>query len=160
MKIESVTHNNHKRVFEVVLERRAYEFPYARCDVLPTTSDPIRGISIDPELGNEGFVYVLASGAEGTVLADWVLELNRDPDAIRELILYTLSSKAQAAIEGSGLSKRAVARRLGTSMSQLLRLLDHRNRTKSIWKMIELLWVLGLRVHVDVTERDPVSTSA
>ena len=66
-------------------------FPYAKSDPRPTPSDRVRVVEVDPELGREGFTYRLESGAEGTVHIEQVLEYNRDPTYIRELLLYRLT---------------------------------------------------------------------
>jgi hypothetical protein len=55
------------------------------------------------------------------------LEYNRDPNYLRDLMLYKLTIEAQRRIAGSPLSKREIIRRLGTSTTQLYRLLDQTN---------------------------------
>ncbi len=54
---------------------------------------------------------------------------------------------------------REVARRLGTSPTQLSRLLDLTNYTKSLRQLLGLLVVLGCDVDVAVTERAPRAAS-
>ncbi len=88
MKIEGVRGNNRRRAFEVALPGRGtLFFPYARSDPPPSPEDPIVSLFVDPELGNEGLTYRLRSGQEGSVLADHVLEYNRDPSYMRDLLL-------------------------------------------------------------------------
>ncbi|MBI2369746.1 MAG: hypothetical protein HYV08_05825 [Deltaproteobacteria bacterium] len=53
-----------------------------------------------------------------------VLEYNRDPNYLRDLLLYRLTLEAQRRINASPPSKREIIRRLGTSAAQLYRLLD------------------------------------
>ncbi len=125
-------------------------FPYAKSDPRPTPSDRVRVVEVDPELGREGFTYRLESGAEGTVHIEQVLEYNRDPTYIRELLLYRLTLEAQRRLEVSPLSKREVIRRLGTSATQLYRLLDQTNTRKSIDKLLSLLEVLDCEVDLVV----------
>ena len=108
---------------------------------------------VDPELGREGFTYRLASGAEGSVHVDAVLEYNEDPSFMAELALYRLTQEARERFETSGLSVREVARWLGTSPAQLYRLLDPTNYAKSMRQLVALLYVLGCEVNVRVTER-------
>ena len=50
---------------------------------------------VDRELGGEGFSYELLSGKTGTVHAEQVLEYNRDPNYVRDLMLYKLTVEAQ-----------------------------------------------------------------
>ena len=70
-------------------------------------------VIVDEELGREGFVYTLASGVEGTIHIEQVLEYNQDPGYLRELLLYKLTIEAQERVEGSALSKREIIRRSG-----------------------------------------------
>ncbi len=80
--------NNRRTVFEVILASKRLVFPFTKLDVQPTADDPIANLYVDPELGAEGFTYVLKSGREGTVHDEDVLEYNRDPTYLRDLLLY------------------------------------------------------------------------
>jgi len=153
MKVESVFTNAHKRCFEVALTDRAYDFPYVKCDPAPSGRDPVTSVAVDPEIGQEGFTYVLRSGAEGTVLVDQVLEYNRDPAYFRDALVYDLTLQAQARVETSGLSKREIIRRLNTSATQFYRLLDQTNQAKTVDQMLRLLAVLDCDVKVEVVAR-------
>lgn len=151
MKIERVRGNNRRRAFEVTLPGRGtLFFPYARSDPPPSPEDPIVSLFIDPELGNEGLTYRLRSGQEGSVLADHVLEYNRDPSYMRDLLLHQLTVEAKKRLDVSGLGMREVARRLSTSPAQLYRLLDTTNYRKTVDRMLELLAVLDADVRVEV----------
>ena len=150
MKITSVTANNRKRAFEVKTRRGQWPFPYSKAELAPTPSDPLVELYIDPELGREGFTYLLASGAEGSVHIDHVLDYNEEPGYMRDLLLYNLTVEALERIEASPLSKREIIRRLGTSPAQFYRLLDTTNYRKSIDKMLALLQVLDCEVEVIV----------
>jgi len=79
-----------------------------------------------------------------------VLEFNRDPQYMAELLLYKLSIEAKSHLATSGLSNREVIRRLGTSASQYYRLLDPAYTKKSIGQMLCLLQLLGCEVDVVV----------
>lgn len=150
MKITTVTANNRKRAFEVKTRRGQWLFPYSKAEPEPTTSDPLVELYIDPELGREGFTYLLASGAEGSVLVDHVLDYNEEPGYMRDLLLYNLTVEALERIEASPLSKREIIRRLGTSPAQFYRLIDPTNYRKSVDKMLALLQVLDCEVEVIV----------
>jgi len=106
----------------------------------------VRRIAVDKDLAREGFTYVLESGREGTVHVEQVLEYNQDPSYLRDLLLYKLTIEAQKRIEASPLSRREVVRRLGTSASQLYRLLDQTNYGKSVDQLLTLLQVLDCDV--------------
>jgi hypothetical protein len=153
MKILSVVANNRKHLFEVRTRRQAFVFPYAKADPGPSADDRIMDVFVDPEFGREAFTYRLASGAEGTVHIDSVLEYNEDPAYMADLALYRLTQAAHAQLEKSGLSVREVARSLGTSPTQLYRLLDTTNYTKSLRQLMALLNLLGCDVDVAVKER-------
>ncbi len=159
MKIMAVVPNNRRRQFELRTRKDEYVFPYAQSAPPPTSDDPVSDVRVDPELGREGFTYRLASGAEGSVHIDAVLEYNRDPAYLADLALYRLSIQARERFDSSGLSAREVARRLGTSTTQLYRLLDPTNYTKSVRQLLALLNVLGYNVDVSITERPPRAAS-
>jgi hypothetical protein len=153
MKITNVTANNRRRAFEVATRTKHYLFPYARLEIRPSRDNPICRVYVDRELDGEGFTYELASGAEGTVHLDHVLEYNRDPRYMRDLMLYRLTLLAQDRIKESGLSKREVIRRLQTSPAQLYRLLDQTNYRKSIDQLMRLLHVLDCEVEFAVKSK-------
>ncbi len=153
MKIQSVVANNRRRAFEVHTRRETFAFPYSEAAPAPSSSDRIAEVYVDPELGREGFTYRLASGVEGSVHLDSVLEYNTDPSYMAELTLYRLTLEAEKRFESSGLSAREVARLLGTSPTQLYRLLDPTNYGKSLKQLVALLYLLGAEVEVEVKNR-------
>lgn len=153
MKILGVESNNRKHVFEVRTSRETLMFPYAKTIPAPTSTDRIIKVFVDPELGREAFTYVLSSGAEGSVHIDSVLEYNEDPSYMAELAMYRLTQEARDRFERSGLSAREVSRWLGTSPTQLYRLLEPTNYTKSLRQLISLLYLLGAEVEVAVRDR-------
>lgn len=155
MKISGVKANNRKRLFEVRTRGREYAFPYSRTQPAVADGDRVCEVRVDAELGREGFTYSLTSGLEGSVHVDAVLEYNEDPSTLANLLLYRLSMRARQELDDSSLSAREVARRLGTSASQLYRLLDPANESKSLSQLLALLHVLGCRVDVAVTSPAP-----
>lgn len=150
MKIRSVKTNNRKKSFEVKTHSKTLSYPYAKADPKPSASDPVVRAVVDKELGREGFIYVLESGQEGTIHVEQVLEYNQDPAYLRDLLLYKLTIEAQKRLEASGLSKREIVRRLGTSATQLYRLLDQTNYRKSVDQVLNLLHVLDCDVDLIV----------
>jgi hypothetical protein len=153
VKIASVKANNRRRAFEVTCAKGDFTFPYEKADPRPSRDNPIIDLFIDPEVGNEGFSYVLASGADGCVLLDWVFDYNEEPGYMRDLLLYNLTLQAQKRLEATSLSKREIIRRLGTSPAQFYRLIDQTNYRKSVDKMLSLLQVLGCEVDLVVRDR-------
>jgi hypothetical protein len=153
MKISQVVPNNRRRAFEVRVRAKVYVFPYAIARPMPTKKDPLRRVWIDVDLGGEGFSYALESGAEGTVHIDHVLEYNRDPNYVTDMLLYKLTLEAQRRVERSPLSTRELIRRMGTSATQFYRLLDQTNYRKSVRQMLSLLHLLHCEVDFVVRER-------
>jgi hypothetical protein len=153
MKIKTVVPNNRKRAFEIGTSRRMFLFPYVKAHPTPTAADPIAEVFVDGELGREAFTYRLSAGQEGSVHIDQVLEYNQDPGYLRDLLLYRLTVEARRRVEESGLSRREIIRRLGTSPAQFYRLLDPTNRRKSVDKVLFLLHVLDCDVELVVREK-------
>lgn len=150
MKITSVAANGRRKAFEVRLRGACYWFPYARCRPSPSAADPVAEVFVDPELAREGFTFRLKSGAEGTVHLDQVLDYNKDPSYLRDMLLYRLTLTAQKRVAAGHLSKRELIRRLATSPAQLYRLLDQTNYAKSVDQMLRLLSILDCQVELVV----------
>lgn len=153
MKIIAVTANNRTKAFEVKTRKQTFPLPYVRVKPAPSRENRVREVWVDREIGNEGFTYVLESGAEGTVHVDQVLEYNEDPTYLRDQLLYRLTIEAQDRVAASKLSKREIIRRLGTSASQFYRVLDETNYTKSVGQLLALLHILGCEVDFTVRRR-------
>jgi hypothetical protein len=150
MKIKSVCCDNRRKAFNVATAGQTYWLPYAKVHHQPSKDDPVTRVYVDAELGHEAFTYELASGREGTVHIEQVLDYNRDPRYLRDLLVYKLTLAAREQIKTNPLSKRELIRRLGTSPAQLYRLLDPTNYTKSLDQLTALLSVLDCEVDVVV----------
>jgi plasmid maintenance system antidote protein VapI len=72
---------------------------------------------------------------------------------MRDLLLYRLTIEAQERVETSSLSKRELARRLKTSLTQIYRLLDQKNYRKTVDQVLRLLRVLDCDVDFVVKAR-------
>jgi hypothetical protein len=153
MKIKSVKINNKRKDFEVRASGKTYAFPYVKARPSPTSGDPVARAYVDKEIGGEGFTYELRSGKTGTVHVEQILEYNRDPNYLRDLMLYKLTLEAQRRIAESPLSKREIVRRLGTSATQLYRLLDQTNYKKSVDQLVSLLQLLECEVDLVVRKK-------
>jgi hypothetical protein len=150
VKIERVRANNRKKAFEIETTEGSYSFPYARLSVQPSRADRVREVFPDQETGAEAFTYRLESGVEDTIHLDAVLEYNQDPALLNELLLHRLTLRVREAVAESGLSKREMIRRLGTSPSQFYRLLDPAYYGKSTGQLLALLRILGYRAEIVV----------
>ena len=115
-----------------------------------------RVVEVGPEseIGGEGFTYRLADGSEDTIHLDAVLEYNREPGYMKEVLLHRLTVEVLDALDESRVSVRELIRRLGTSPSQFYRLLDTTNTSKSVGQMVELLHLLGRDVDLVVRRRE------
>ena len=81
----------------------------------------------------------------------------QNPGLLNELLLYRPTVQARDAVEESGLSKREMIRRLGTSPSQFYRLLDPTYYGKSVGQLIGLFSILGIKcVAASMGSGDPV----
>lgn len=161
MKLRGVRVNNHKRQIE--LETRSgkvFPVPFAKLEPRPTPTDRVAEAYVDRELGSEGISYRLESGADGSVHVDHALEYNRDPGYLADLLIHKLTVEAGKRVQASGLSRRELARRLGTSVAQLYRLLDPANTRKSFAQLVALLEVLDCEVQVTVRPRTAASHAA
>jgi hypothetical protein len=150
VKIRTVKANNRRKAFEVGTTNKTHVMPFAKVSPRPTAADPIARIFVDNELAREGFTFVLASGREGAVHIEQVLEYNQDPGHLRDLLLYKLTVEAQKRVQASRLSKREIIRRLHTSATQFYRLLDQTNTSKSVDQVLSLLHVLDCDVDLVV----------
>lgn len=154
MKVRKVIANNRKAQLELTTySGQTYPFPYVKLDPRPSVRDRVAEVYVDDELGREGVTYVLSSGAEGSVHMEHALEYNEDPAHLSALLLHRLTVEARARLDKSGLSRREIARRLGTSVPQLYRLLDTANTQKSMRQLIDLLHVLGFEVELRIKNR-------
>ena len=86
----------------------------------------------------------------GSVPIEAFWEYNRDPDYRREIELYKLTVTAISLVKASNLSKRFICRQMGTSLSQLSRLLDLTNQKKTIDQMLRLITILGADFEIKV----------
>jgi len=154
MTIANVISNARKKEFEVQTTEREFSFPFAKLRLIPSKEDPIVEVYPDDELGREAFTYRLSSGAEDTVHLDAVLEVNMDPDYLRDLMLHKLTIEAKKGLKASDLGTRQIARQLGTSPAQVYRLLDPENRGKSFGQLLYLLYMVDRKVDLIVSPKD------
>lgn len=154
MKIKGVALNNRKAQLELTVRSgKVFPIAFARLDPRPSSKDRISRVYVDKELGNEAVTYVLQSGAEGSVHIDHALEYNQDPGYLADILIYKLTVEARRRAEESGVSRRELARRLGTSVPQLYRLLDPTNTRKSLGQLVALLHLLDCEVDFVVNPR-------
>ena len=151
MKVRNVVANLRKKQLELTVSSGAvFPMPFAKLRPRPTAGDPIVDVYVDPEFAREGVTYTLASKKAGSVLLDHALYYNRDPGYLADLALYELTCEARDQVARSGLSRRELARRLGTSVPQIYRLLDQTYYGKSFRQIVSLFQALDCDVHFTV----------
>lgn len=160
MRITKVVPNNRKRAFEVHTRGKAHTLPYAILKPTPTRDNRVVEAQVDEDMGGEGFVYCLSSGEQGAIHIDHVLEYNRDPAYMADLVFYKLTLGAQKAVKESGLGVREIIRRLGTSPAQFYRLLDQTNYTKSMRQLLALLHILNYEIDLVLRTQPAPAPSA
>ena len=148
MKIQRVFSNARKKCFVIETKSGIYEFPFSALELKPSKQNPVLEVFADSELAKEAFTYRLLDKEEDSILMDQVLYLNKDPEILRRDLLYKLSIEAQKEVKQSGITKRALARRLNISPSNLYRLLDQTSYGKTIDQMIKLLLALGRQIEL------------
>ncbi len=149
MKIKKILLNNRKKTFEIYAEKDYYEYPYSQLHLLHTEQNLISETFIDKELDREGFICRLKSGKEVTIHLDQVLEYNKDPEYLRQMLLYKLTLKAQKLLKEKKVSKREIIRHLNTSPTQFYRLMDQTFYHKTIDQMVKLLNALDCLVELE-----------
>jgi DNA-binding TFAR19-related protein (PDSD5 family) len=158
--VRSVEFNNRRRDFTVGVGTASYRLPYSRLATPLPVGEHVTSAFVDPEIANEGFTYSTGAGREGTVHVEQVLEYNRDPEYLRESLLYALTLAAQRRLARVTLSRRELARRIGSSPTQLYRLLDATNTRKSVDRMLTLLSALDCEVDMRVRPRHASTAGA
>ena len=149
MKLRGVRVNNRKRQIELETRSgRVFPVPFTKLEPRPTPTDRVAEAYVDRELASEAVTYRLESVADGP--HRHALEYNRDPGYLADLLIHKLTVEAGTRVQASGLSRRELARRLGTSVAQLYRLLDPANTRKSFAQLVALLDVLDCAVEVTV----------
>lgn len=141
----------HKRFKKVCLDnkKRVFHLEYAsglkiEC---PYSALRIRGKVVeaapDDEAGRHSFYFVLDNGKKDFVPFDQPLHIVQNPEYMKQRTLYEVTKQLNEFIQREKVSKRELCRRLGTSLSQLSRLLDTTNYKKELSRLIELAAMLN-----------------
>lgn len=139
-KFKKAEFNNKKRLFNL-------EYTSGLKLACPYFSLGIKGKVIeagpDAEVGGHSFYFVLENGKKDYVPFDQPLHIAQNPEYVREQTLYQMTKRLNEFIKEESVSKRELARRLGTSMSQLARLLDTTNYKKELSRLIQIAAMLN-----------------
>lgn len=132
--------DNRKRVFHLeYTSNLKLECPYSALGIRGGVLES----GLDEETGGHSFYFVLENGKKDYVPYDQPLHIVQHPEYVRQHTLYEVTKQLNQFIEREKVPKRELARRLGTSLSQLARLLDTTNYKKELSRLIELAAMLN-----------------
>jgi DNA-binding Xre family transcriptional regulator len=137
-KFKKVEFDNKKRVFHYTSGLKL-ECPYSSLKI----KDKVVDAGPDPEVRGHSFFFTLENGKIDYVPYDQPLHIVQNPDYVREQTLYEMTKQLKEFVLKAKISKRELARRLHTSMSQLNRLLDTTNYNKDLSRLIEIAAILN-----------------
>lgn len=139
-KFKKVGFDNKKRVFHLEYTTGLkIDCPYSALCI----RDKVIEAGPDPEVGRHSFYFTLNNGKTDYVPYDQPLHIVQNPEYVRENTLYEMTALLNRLIKESKVPKRELARRLGTSLSQLARLLDTTNYKKELSRLIEIAAMLN-----------------
>lgn len=139
-KFKTVEFDNKKKVFYLkYTSGLKVECPYSALKI----RNKVIEAAPDLEVGKHSFYFVLENGKKEFVPYDQPLHIVQNPEYVKQTTLYTITKQLNEFIQKSKISKRELARRLGTSLSQLSRLLDTTNYKKELSRLVELAAILN-----------------
>ena len=156
MKILAVVANNRKHAFEVRTCRGTLTFPYAKVTPAPDGNkrSDRRCVCRSGAWGEKASHTSSPRVRREASISIRFWSTTKIPPTWQNSTMYRLTQEAKDLwFEASERSARDVARWLGTSPTQLYRLLDPTNYAKSLRQLISLLYLLGAEVEVEVKDR-------
>lgn len=139
-KFKKVLLDNKKKVFHLeYTSGLRIECPYSALGI----HNLVMEAAPDVESGRHSFYFILNNGKKNYVPFDQPLHIAQHPEYVKQQTLYEMTKQLNKLIGQSGISKRELARRLSTSLSQLSRLLDTTNYKKELSRLIELAALLN-----------------
>jgi len=139
-KFKKVGFDNKKRVFHLEYTTGLkVDCPYSALGI----REKVIEAGPDPEVGRHSFYFKLDNGKMDYVPYDQPLYIVQHPEYVREDTLYEMTKLVSQLVRESKVPKRELARRLGTSLSQLARLLDTTNYKKELSRLIEIAAMLN-----------------
>ena len=110
MKIINIEVNNRKKTFSVNTGNSTYSYPFAKLNPVPLKNNPLTNFWIDKDFGENAFSYELKDGKTGTVHIDHVLEYNRDPNYMTDVVKKKRHQVKQHSIQVLFYIKKALAK--------------------------------------------------
>ncbi len=134
-KFKDVVFDNKKRLFRLEYSTGLrINCPYSALGI----REKVVEAGPDIEVGGHSFYFVLKSGRREYVPYDQPLSISQAPEYMKHQALYEITKAINKYIKKEKVPKRELARRLGTSLSQLSRLLDPTNYKKELSRLIEI----------------------
>jgi hypothetical protein len=121
-RVRDVGANNRRRAFDVAIVGRSgqvFTVPYADAGV----EGLVEHVRVDSETGGAAFEWETRDGSRGTMLAEQVLYLRKDPEVVRRHLLHLMTVRANSLLASRGISKAVLARMAGTSPARVTNLL-------------------------------------
>lgn len=139
-KFKRVTFDNKKRIFHLEYSSGLkIDCPYSALKIKGKVTDA----GPDAETGGHSFYFVTEGGKKNYVPYDQPLHIAQVPEFAKRQALYEMTKTINVFIRKEHVSKRELARRLNTSLSQLARLLDTTNYKKDLSRLIEIAALLN-----------------
>lgn len=139
-KFKKVELDNKKRVFHLeYTSGLKIECPYSALGIQEKVVEAMP----DSETRGHSFCFMLENGKKEFVPYDQPLHIVQNPEYVKQQTLYEVTKQLNEFIKLAKTPKRELARRLGTSLSQLSRLLDTTNYKKELSRLIELAAMLN-----------------
>ncbi len=139
-KFKYVIFNNRKKVFNLTYTSGLeVECPYSALAIKKKVVEA----GPDPEVGYHSFYFKLEDEYIGYVPFDQPLHIVKNPDYLRAEAVNRMTHEVKDMYEKKNISKREIARRMNTSVTQINRLLDINNFDKDISRLIQMAAVLG-----------------
>jgi hypothetical protein len=109
----------------------------------------VAAAGVDPESGDHAFYFERHPGKAVFVPYDEPLRIAGEPEYAKHQAIFQMTKRLNDFIGRQGVAKRELARRMGTSLSQLARLLDTTNYKKEMARLIELARILDYEFHFE-----------
>ncbi len=139
-KFKNVEFDNKKKVFYLeYTSGLKLECPYSALGI----KNKVVEAGPDEETGQHSFYFILDNNRTDFVPFDQPLHIVQNPEYVKQETLYEVTKQLNEFVTTAKIPKRELARRLGTSLSQLARLLDTTDYKKELSRLIELGTILN-----------------
>ena len=142
-KLKKIEFNNRKKEFDVFYKSgQKVTLHFGQLGI----QSNLLAAGVDPESKGIAFFYKTETGAEDFVPYDIPLILAKDPDYLFQIEVEELTADIKKKMESKGITKKFLARSLGTSDIQIQRLLNADNPNKNFLQLNKIAHILGLNL--------------